>query len=993
MADQKLRIVIEANDKASKKIKGITKSLDSVGQAAGVAGRQLAMIGAPIAIAGGLAIKTFVDFESAFTGVRKTVDASEAEFQAISNQFRQMSQEIPVAVNELSRIGEAAGQLGIQSEDIVGFTRVMADLGVTTNLTSEEAATAMARIANVTGLPAAEFENLGSALVDLGNNMATTEGEILHFSTRIAATGDLAGLTQADILAIGAAMTAVGVQAEAGGTAVQKVLISMTKAYATGGKQLDEFAKVAGVSSDEFKRLWKDDASEAFALFIEGLKSGGDEAFTMLEELGLQDIRATRSLLALSNAGDELRNAFTRSNAAFADNNALAAEAALRYGTAASQFSIAKNSLTEMGIVVGQALVPGLLALVDAIKPVLKAVTDAAENNPKWVKTIALATVALLALAGVLLTVSVAMPIVVLAIKAWNVAMIAFKIITGQATLAQYGLNIAMSLNPIGLVVAGVIALIAAFVLLRDKLPAIFGTIGKMLDWWINNTWGRFINLVIDGLNHFGADIGRFESNMEDSFRSAGEFVEEFIDGVVDAVNPFDDAVTQMVEAVDQAEQRFADPIDGMVSHILGIPAAMETAARDTQLFLGLITSSATEASDAFAFAQTLALSNALAEFNAKLAALPSSEEIAAKEAQRLADKAAAAAQALLDAAAAANHWSVGLSEAQVEAIKAAEETFALAEEMGSLDKALKIVKDRGLDPLLLALTDGTLTIEEFIEKTKEVVQAEEDATDAAVAAADELERFNKVSKTLVEQGMNDLLDAYNAQLLSIDELEQAAQGLIDTEKAQETAALLAAAAEDEHTKAMEKAADAAEKERDALIDLQAQAERGFAARRSLDEKELLGDALRAFKGGVETSQDFLKKVPAMDKREQALLQKFGFSKENIGQAHAIAEFLKEQISGFFGKDFNTRDRDTPAVQLPQNFAGGGIVQGPIGSPQRAIVHGGEQILTPGQQSRGGVTVVIEGPVYGFEDFGDKVSQAIQEGVRRGQYAGVLVTE
>src|SRR5690606_25734010 len=155
-----------------------------------------------------------------FAGVRKTVDATEAEFAELEKGIRDMAKEIPAAATEIAAVAEAAGQLGIQKNAILGFTRTMVDLGVATNMTSDQAATALARLANITQMSQQEFDRLGSAIVALGNNLATTESEIVEMGLRIAGAGAQIGLTEAQILGFAAALSSVGIEAEAGGTAI-----------------------------------------------------------------------------------------------------------------------------------------------------------------------------------------------------------------------------------------------------------------------------------------------------------------------------------------------------------------------------------------------------------------------------------------------------------------------------------------------------------------------------------------------------------------------------------------------------------------------------------------------------------------------------------------------------------------------------------------------------------------------------------------------------
>ncbi|MBN1610375.1 MAG: phage tail tape measure protein, partial [Polyangiaceae bacterium] len=248
-------------------VDGLSGTVTRAGQSMMAAGAKMtAGVTAPIVGLGVAAAKAAIDVESAFAGVIKTTDGLvdstgtlTAAGESLKQQFRDLAKEVPLAVEELMHIGEIGGQLGIGKDQLIEFTRTIAALGVSTNLSTDEAATALARISNIFAVSTDDMgENvarLGSTIVALGNNFATTEAEITNFALRIAGAGKIAGLSQADILAIGTAMSSVGVQAEAGGTAVQKVLIAMNTAVTSTGQAFVDNTAAIGMMEQKLMSL------------------------------------------------------------------------------------------------------------------------------------------------------------------------------------------------------------------------------------------------------------------------------------------------------------------------------------------------------------------------------------------------------------------------------------------------------------------------------------------------------------------------------------------------------------------------------------------------------------------------------------------------------------------------------------------------------------------------------------------------------------------
>lgn len=294
-----------------------------------------------------------ISFESAFTGVTKTVDVTSEELSKLRKDIRGMAKEMPESVEEISGVAEAAGQLGIKTKSVAGFTKTMVMLGDATNLSSEEAATSMARFANVTGMSQKNFDKLGSTVVALGNNMATTEKEIVEMATRISGAGSQVGLSEAQIMSFSAALSSVGIEAEAGGTAFSTLLSKMNLATVQGGKSLNSFATVAGMSGEQFKKAFKNDAAGAVLSFINGLdkinKNGGS-AIKTLNDMGLSDVRIRDALLRAAGASGTFTEALKIGTKAWNKNTALTKEAETRYKTMESQLQMTKNKLNDIGI-------------------------------------------------------------------------------------------------------------------------------------------------------------------------------------------------------------------------------------------------------------------------------------------------------------------------------------------------------------------------------------------------------------------------------------------------------------------------------------------------------------------------------------------------------------------------------------------------------------------------------------------------------------------
>ena len=406
--------------------------LDNSGIDKSMTATQKAIGGAAVA-SFGVATVQALNFESAMANVAKTTNLQGRALTDLGHQFRDMAtSDIPMTASALAGIGATAAQLGVQAADIAEFTEVVAKLGTATNVVGEQGATDLARFLNVAGESTAMASNVASALVDLGNAGASTEADILSLALRTAAAGRQLGLTTGDTLGLANAMSSLGLNAEAGGTAISRVLLDIYAKSQKGAQGLSQYAEVAGITSERFLELVRTNPVEALTAFIGGMATAEQRGFNliaMLDEMSLGDVRVRDTLLRLAGAQDLVTESVARGNRAYAENTALEQEFELFRDTTINQLKLLANQFLELGIIFGSSLLPALREAVTVARGALSVFSQL----PEPVQALIIGTTGLVAVLPVLVT-------------AFN-----------AARTAVLGLNVAMLANPVtaAVVVAG----------------------------------------------------------------------------------------------------------------------------------------------------------------------------------------------------------------------------------------------------------------------------------------------------------------------------------------------------------------------------------------------------------------------------------------------------------------------------------------------------------------------------------------------------------
>lgn len=402
------------------RLKEYKDQLHKTAEAYNKIGNTLLKLSAPVLGFGALGIKEAIAFESAFAGVRKTVDATDQQFEKLKKTITSMSERLPQSANEIAKVMEMAGQLGVGINDIEKFSETMIKLGDSTNLASDEAAKLLAQYTNITNMDKSNIDRLASTIVDLGNNTATTEADIVSMMHSLAGMGANFKLTDHQIAGISATLTSVGIASEKGGTAMGKFMMKVLgaggrtgeefrkmgkeagltdkeikKMAKESGQQLHNFSNIAGVSADKFKEIVKNNPSEALRLVVEGLgkmKESGQDITPVLDTLGIKEVRLRDTVLRLAGGHRELTKNLNLSKKAWEENTALETEAQKRYQTTESQLKMLRNQFSNVARELAVELLPIIINVANKGKAFLNWLRNLDGGFKKLIGTLGLLT-------------------------------------------------------------------------------------------------------------------------------------------------------------------------------------------------------------------------------------------------------------------------------------------------------------------------------------------------------------------------------------------------------------------------------------------------------------------------------------------------------------------------------------------------------------------------------------------------------------------------
>lgn len=323
---------------------------------------------------GGAAIKTSAQYQDAFASVSRTAAVTgpnvAGQIEYIRQALMKLDTQVPASFVDLSKIATMGNEMGIQADQIVGFTKTVEQYATITGTSVENTANSLGAIGNILKLPADGYAKLASAISLTGRLSLASETEITGMTEKIAATAHQAGMTSQQIIGLAATLSSLKEAPERSQGALEKYFQVVNTAVADGGPKLNAWAQAIGKTTAETKHLMETNPNQFlqdFLKYLNGLDSAGKTK--ALADLGLSGTRVSEVLRRLSGDVPLLTRLIGDANKGYSQGSDLSDQFAKRTKTLAQQFIELQGAVSNLLADIGNSSVmSGLAGVVGVLK-------------------------------------------------------------------------------------------------------------------------------------------------------------------------------------------------------------------------------------------------------------------------------------------------------------------------------------------------------------------------------------------------------------------------------------------------------------------------------------------------------------------------------------------------------------------------------------------------------------------------------------------------
>lgn len=316
------------------------------------------------------------EYETAIAKVSTIADANAVPIEEMSSEIMKLSNTTGIAASQIADDVYNAISAGQQTGDAVNFVSYSTKLAKAGFAESAQTLDVLTTILNAYGMEAGEVSKVSDMLVQTQNKGKVSVGELSSVMGKIIPTANANNVALEQLCAGYAIMTSKGIAAAETTTYMNSMLNELSKSGTTAEKTL------RATTGKSFKELMTE--GKSLGEVIQILQQEAEKSGKSLNDM-FGSAEAGKAAVSLLSGGVE---GFNEQVAGMVDSVGATEEAFAKMDqTTEAKMQKAKNSIANLGIVLGQNLLPIVGNLADKVAAVVVKVSEFAQANPKLVQT------------------------------------------------------------------------------------------------------------------------------------------------------------------------------------------------------------------------------------------------------------------------------------------------------------------------------------------------------------------------------------------------------------------------------------------------------------------------------------------------------------------------------------------------------------------------------------------------------------------------------
>jgi len=380
---KKLKEVNEELKKQEKLKKSLSKAqaISDMGDAFSKKGSEQLRRGAATGAALAVPIKFYMDVEESQADLRKILGK---EAEKYYGDLAELSKNGPLSQIEINEIAGSLAQSGIAGEDIVAYSDMAGKMKVAFDISTDEAGTFLAKTKEQLNLSKDELFSYMDTLNMLSNNYSVTAAQLADVSARTGGFAKSINLSKESNMAFATSLISANVSAEQTSTVLGKLYSELSQGANTKNKAAA--LEYLGFDPKTINKEMAENAEGTILKVLEKIKNSNvADKSALISDIFGSDKSVINGLSVLSENLDGVKEKLDKAKQAVSENERVNGEYEDRINTLTNQLKIFRNNAFNALADIGKSIAPELKETLNTLKEFAGKIANFIKENPKLV--------------------------------------------------------------------------------------------------------------------------------------------------------------------------------------------------------------------------------------------------------------------------------------------------------------------------------------------------------------------------------------------------------------------------------------------------------------------------------------------------------------------------------------------------------------------------------------------------------------------------------